>query len=186
MKTTIHLSVVFFVCAILFIVDTTRAVDPGERPPREVMEKVQPLLDEARRALEAQDGTTVRTAVTKSIAALGPWAGKPETATRYYPPIATTPFDATKLREWWLKEIYRRLRGFPTTERMVVYSSTTASAVVLSSARGSSRRMIDTWPLHASPATGPSGARSSLIGTTTPSASVYLRDSPSRRGTKSI
>lgn len=70
-------------------------------------------MEAGRRALAAQDAAAVRAAVTKAIAALGPWAGNPETATRYYPPIVTTPFDAAQARDWWLKEIERGLRGLP-------------------------------------------------------------------------
>jgi hypothetical protein len=86
---------------------------PGHRPPAEVTAKAQPALNECRRALEAQDSAAVRAAVAKAIAALGPWAGNPETATRYFPPVVTTPFDAVEAREWWLKEIQRGLRGLP-------------------------------------------------------------------------
>jgi len=85
----------------------------GQRPPAEVAAKAQPALNEGRRALEAQDAAAVRVAVAKAIAALGPWAGNPETATRYFPPVVTTPFDAVKAREWWLKEIQRGLPGLP-------------------------------------------------------------------------
>ena len=77
---------------------------PGERPPRDVVKLVQP-------ALEAQDAVAVRAAVAKAISVLGPWAGNPETATRYYPPIVSTPFDAAKAREWWLAEVERGKRG---------------------------------------------------------------------------
>ena len=86
-------------------------VTPGERPPPEIIAKVRPTMEAGRRALAAQDAAAVRAAVTKAITELGPWAGNPETATRYHPPIVTTPFDAAKARGWWLKEIERGLRG---------------------------------------------------------------------------
>ncbi len=86
---------------------------PGERPPREVLRRMQPALDEGRRALEAQDAVAVRVAMAKAILVLGPWAGNPETATRYYPPVVSTPFDASKAREWWLAEVERGKRGLP-------------------------------------------------------------------------
>jgi hypothetical protein len=70
-------------------------------------------MDEGRRALEMEDHVAVRAAVAKAISVLGPWAGNPETATRYYPPIVTAPFDAAKAREWWLREIDRGKRGLP-------------------------------------------------------------------------
>ena len=86
---------------------------PGERLPSEVVKRVQPALKEGQRALAAQDAVAVRAAVAKSILVLGPWAGNPETATRYYPPIVSTPFDAAKAREWWLAEVERGKRGLP-------------------------------------------------------------------------
>ena len=86
---------------------------PGERPPASILKLAQPALDEGRSALEAEDQVAVRAAVAKAISVLGPWAGNPETATRYYPPIVTAPFDAAKAREWWLREIDRGKRGLP-------------------------------------------------------------------------
>lgn len=89
------------------------AVEPGQRPSREVLERAQPALAEGRRALEAQDATAVRVAVAKVIALLGPWAGNPETATRHHPPVVITPFDVEQVRAWWLKEMERGRRGVP-------------------------------------------------------------------------
>lgn len=86
---------------------------PGERPPAEIGKLAKPALDEGRRALEVQDAVAVRAAVAKAITVLGPWAGNPETATRYYPLIMTEPFDAAKAQEWWLREIERGQRGLP-------------------------------------------------------------------------
>lgn len=86
---------------------------PGERPPRDVVAKAQSALDEGRRALEAHDAAAVRQSVVKAIAALGPWAGNPESATRYYPPVDRSAFDVKAAREWWLKEIERGQRGLP-------------------------------------------------------------------------
>jgi hypothetical protein len=86
---------------------------PGERPPSNILKLSQPAMDEGRRALEMEDHVAVRAAVAKAISVLGPWAGNPETATRYYPPIVTAPFDAAKAREWWLREIDRGKRGLP-------------------------------------------------------------------------
>ena len=90
-----------------------RAQVPGERPPANILRLARPALDEGRRALETEDHVAVRAAVAKAISVLGPWAGNPETATRYYPPIVTAPFDAAKAREWWLREIERGQRGLP-------------------------------------------------------------------------
>ena len=86
---------------------------PGERPPAEITKLVRPAMDDGRRALDAQDTVAVNAAVAKAILVLGPWAGNPETATRYYPPIVTEPFDTAKAQEWWLREIERGQRGLP-------------------------------------------------------------------------
>lgn len=90
-----------------------RAQVPGERPPANILRLARPALEEGRRALETEDHVAVRAAVAKAISVLGPWAGNPETATRYYPPIVTAPFDTAKAREWWLREIDRGKRGPP-------------------------------------------------------------------------
>ena len=111
MNTTCRFKVLSILFATLFCVEFASAERPGERPPREVIEKVQPLLGEARRALELQDSAAIRVAVAKVVAGLGPWAGNPETATRYYPPVVTTPFDSAALRRWWLSEIERGKGG---------------------------------------------------------------------------
>jgi hypothetical protein len=95
------------------IVEPGIAIEPGERIPRDVVARATPALAEAKIALEARDGVAVRAAVAKAIAALGPWAGHPETATRYYPPAETTPVDADTLRTWWLKEVERGQRELP-------------------------------------------------------------------------
>jgi len=71
------------------------AADPrlGQHPPREIIEQAKPALEEGRRALIAKDAAAVRTAVLRAIEALGPWAGNPETATRYFPTTDHTAFD---------------------------------------------------------------------------------------------
>lgn len=98
---------------LLVLCQITVAVEPGQRPPAEVMAKAKPALAEGRRALAAQDAAAVRAAVAKAITALGPWAGNPEAATRYYPPVDKSPFDAPALRSQWLSEIGRGQRGLP-------------------------------------------------------------------------
>lgn len=104
--------------ALLFLLPlhhlaTAREPQPGERPPSEVVKNIAPALAEGKRALAARDASAVRAAVSKAVEGLGPWAGVPETATRYFPPVVTTPFAAAKLREWWLQEIERGRRGLP-------------------------------------------------------------------------
>jgi hypothetical protein len=97
---------------MLSVVDVHAQV-PGEQPPADISKLTKPALEEGRRALDVLDAVAVRAAVAKAITVLGPWAGNPETATRYYPPIVTEPFDATKAQEWWLREIERGQRGLP-------------------------------------------------------------------------
>ena len=86
---------------------------PGERPPSAILSLTQQAMDEGRRALKAEDAAAVRASVKKAITVLGPWAGNPETATRYYRPIVTEPFDASKVSAWWLREVKRRQRELP-------------------------------------------------------------------------
>jgi hypothetical protein len=88
-------------------------VQPGAKPPREVAERTRPALEDGRRALAAKDAAAVHAAVSRAIETLGPWAGNPETATRYFPPVDRAPFDAAQAREWWVKEIARGQRGLP-------------------------------------------------------------------------
>jgi hypothetical protein len=88
-------------------------VKPGAKPPREIAARVEPALEDGRRALLAKDAAAVRASVSAAIEALGPLAGNPETATRYFPPVDRTPFDVAKVRAWWLKEIERGRRGVP-------------------------------------------------------------------------
>ncbi len=96
---------------LLAVAPVAGAVEPGEPLPREVAERAKPALEEARRALDALDATAVRAATVKAMVALGEWAGNPEAATRSYPPVVTAPFDVSKLRAWWLKEIERGAGG---------------------------------------------------------------------------
>jgi hypothetical protein len=88
-------------------------VKPGTKPPSEITARVQPALDEGRRALDARDVLAVRAAVAQAIEALGPWAGNPEVAVRYFPPVNRAPFDTAQAREWWRKEIARGTGGLP-------------------------------------------------------------------------
>jgi hypothetical protein len=88
-------------------------VKPGSPIPRDIIEQVSPSLEETLRAMHAGDKESVRVAVSQSIERLGPWAGNPEVATRYYKPIDTSRTNVAKLREWWLKEIERGNRNLP-------------------------------------------------------------------------
>ena len=88
-------------------------VKPGEKPSGKIAARARAAMEDGARALAARDAPAVRAAVAKAIEALGPWAGNPETATRYFPPVDRTPFDVAKAREWWLGEIARGMRGVP-------------------------------------------------------------------------
>lgn len=86
---------------------------PGERPPSDVARRLEPMFQEMKKALAAEDASAVRAVADNAIRELGPWAGNPETATKYYPPIDRTPFDPSKTKAWWLKEVERGQRGLP-------------------------------------------------------------------------
>lgn len=101
---------------LLFAAKSLCAAEQGSHLQHEVAERVKPFLQEISKALVAQDPAAVRSAATKATSALGPWAGKPETDTRYYPPVVTTPFDGAALRDTWLKELERGQRNFPWTK----------------------------------------------------------------------
>jgi hypothetical protein len=90
-----------------------RAAEPGQGPPREIQEKARPAYDKLRRGLAGEDAAAVQAAVSEAVQALGDWAGRPESPTRYYPPVDTAPFDLRKARNAWLREVERGLRGLP-------------------------------------------------------------------------
>ena len=90
-----------------------QGVQPGSRPPLEVLERVKPALDDGRRALDAKDAEGLRVAVRRAVEALGPWAGNPETATKHFPPANTAPPDLAAAPELWLKEMERGLKKTP-------------------------------------------------------------------------
>lgn len=115
MKRTCGHETTLIFCLTLISVDSdfTFAAKPGERPPQDIIARVQPSLEKGRRALAAEDVAAVRVAVAESVAVLGLWAGNPETATRYFPPVVTTAAEPAELRKSWLKEIERGLRGLP-------------------------------------------------------------------------
>ncbi len=102
------------VIAILFMSCAVSAQDgskilPGELPPREIQKKVRPLLDELRKALAAEDEKAAKRASARIVEALGPWAGNPEAAPRYYEPIEREEPDLEKVWNLW-REIDRRIR----------------------------------------------------------------------------
>lgn len=86
-------------------------VRPGVKPPDEILRQVRPALERGRLALAAGDAEETRKAVQEAIEVLGPWAGNPETATRYFPPIDPTLCPMATVREQWIKEIDRGKRG---------------------------------------------------------------------------
>ncbi len=88
-------------------------VAPGKKLPPEIAERAKPFLAAGKAALLAKDAAAVRAAVAQVIEAMGPWAGNPERATVYYPPIDRSAFDAGKVRAYWLAEVERGSRGVP-------------------------------------------------------------------------
>lgn len=81
------------------------AVRPGASLPRDVAEPAKVFMDQGRRALAAMDEAGVRASCSNAIAALGPWAGNPETETKYVMPKQRGAFDADKLRKAWLDQL---------------------------------------------------------------------------------
>ena len=88
-------------------------VRQGVKPPDTILKQVRPVLERGREALAAKDAEATRKAVREAIEILGPWAGNPETATRYFPPIDQSLFSVATIRERWIKEIDRGKRGLP-------------------------------------------------------------------------
>lgn len=112
--TLLRLALVLFATGAVF--SHALAQTPGERPPADLTARVRPALEAGRRALAQGDAPAVRAAAADATAILGSWAGNPETATRYFPPVSASPFDAAKLRTWWLREIERGVRGLAWTK----------------------------------------------------------------------
>ncbi|MCX7398183.1 MAG: hypothetical protein NT138_10965 [Planctomycetales bacterium] len=88
-------------------------VRPGVKPPDTILKQVRPALERGREALAAKDAEATQKAVQEAVEILGPWAGNPETATRYFPPIDQSSFSIAAVRERWIKEIDRGKRGLP-------------------------------------------------------------------------
>ena len=76
-------------------------VHPGVKLPGTILKQVRPALERGREALAAKDAEATRKAVQEAVDLLGPWAGNPETATRYFPPIdpSSFPFATVRSRE---------------------------------------------------------------------------------------
>lgn len=109
----ILLPILALVCAAFFALAADAPVTPGSKPPSAIAARTRPALEVGRKALLAKDVTAVRAAAAQAIEALGPWAGNPETATSYFTPIDRAPFDAAKVRQYWLREVERGSRGVP-------------------------------------------------------------------------
>ena len=88
-------------------------VRPGVKPPDTILKQVRPALERGREALAAKDAEATQKAVQEAVEILGPWAGNPETATRYFPPIDQSSFPVTTVRERWFREFDRGKRGLP-------------------------------------------------------------------------
>ncbi|MGB8166946.1 MAG: hypothetical protein WCF18_05605 [Chthoniobacteraceae bacterium] len=103
--------------ALVLACDFAQSADappvPGNKPPPEISARARPALEAGRKALLAKDAAAVRAAAAEAIEALGAWAGNPETATSYFTPINTAPYDVAKVRQYWEHEIGRGTRGLP-------------------------------------------------------------------------
>ena len=84
-------------------------IPPGRPPPREIKEKVRPFLDELRKALAEKDEKAAKEACDRIVEAMGPWAGNPEVAPRYYKPVERSKPDPEAVWNLW-REIDRRTR----------------------------------------------------------------------------
>ena len=107
------MSVIVFMAFSGFLSSSADEVRPGVKPPDTILKEVRPALGRGREALAAMDAEATRKAVQEAVEILGPWAGNPETATRYFPPIDQSAFPIAKVRDHWLKEIDRGKRGLP-------------------------------------------------------------------------
>ena len=107
------IQVIVFMALSGFQLASADEVRPGVKPPDEIVRQVRPALERGRLALAARDAEATRKAVQEAVDILGPWAGNPETVTRYFPPIDRSAFPIAKVRDHWLKEIHRGKRGLP-------------------------------------------------------------------------
>ena len=107
------IQVIVFMALSGFQLASADEVRPGVKPPDEIVRQVRPALERGREALAAKDAEATRKAVKEAVDILGPWAGNPEAATRYFPPIDQSLFPVATVRERWITEIDRGKRGLP-------------------------------------------------------------------------
>ena len=107
------MSVIVFMAFSGFLSSSADEVRPGVKPPDTILKQVRPALERGREALAAKDAEATQKAVQEAVEILGPWAGNPETATRYFPPIDQSSFPVTTVRERWFREFDRGKRGLP-------------------------------------------------------------------------
>lgn len=105
--------VIVFVALSGYQSSSADEVRPGAKPPVTILKQVRPALERGREALAAKDAEATRKAVQEAVEILGRWAGNPETATRYFPPIDPSSFSVATVRERWIKELDRGKRGLP-------------------------------------------------------------------------
>ena len=105
--------VIVFMALSTYQSSSADEVRPGVKPPETILKQVRPALERGREALAAKNAEATRKAVQEAVEILGPWAGNPETATRYFPPIDRSAFPIAKVRDHWLNEIDRGKRGLP-------------------------------------------------------------------------
>ena len=107
MRLIVTIAILVISCAV-FAQDGSKIL-PGQPPPREIQEKVRPLLDELRKALSERDEKAAKKACDRIVQAMGPWAGNPEAAPRYYDPIEKEQPDVEAVWKLW-RELDRRSR----------------------------------------------------------------------------
>ncbi len=96
-------------CLVCCVVVSTNAFaqSPGQTPPTSILKELKPVEEQCQRALESMDADAVKTGVEQAIKILGPWAGNPESVTRYFPASGVESPDIEKLRTWWQREMQR-------------------------------------------------------------------------------
>ena len=112
-RSCLFMPVIVFMALSGYQFSSADEVRPGVKPPDTILKQVRPALERGREALVAKDAEATRKAVQEAVEILGPWAGNPETATRYFPPIDQSSFSVATVRERWIKEIDRGKRGLP-------------------------------------------------------------------------
>jgi len=79
------------------------SIRPGSRPPAALQRELQPLFADLRESVSSKDAAGTKMICDRIIEVLGPWAGNPEEAPRYYRPIERSEPDLAAVRKLWEK-----------------------------------------------------------------------------------